>query len=388
MSDATQPPQSLQIDTDVNCAICGRSLRGVAVSGECPTCRTPVSVSLKNRETGKTPFQAPSGPGDLVTEDRPCIKCGKNLKNLPREGFCPECRTPIPQSAPVTVIRGERVKEDRPCLICGYNIKGIQTEDNCPECGTPIARSLRGFLLRYSAPEYLQTLRRGITIVEVSILLQILFTVGTVVVTIVVRTSLAGGAPPAKGAPPGGSGLGLAWEQTQQIAGMLIQWLGLWGWWMFTSEDPGLTTQDPAHKARRFLRLFLTISAVLAMGGAIMVFIPQMRSQIMGAAGGLPSIPGLSILLIVGILGLIAQLVGFIATMNYMAYLSRRVPDAAIEQKVKRYRWLFPVLYVFGCGIGGIIAFVMYIILLEEWRKRLKNLGEASIFEGVNIIKV
>src|SRR5882762_6341381 len=34
----------------------------------------------------------------LVNEDRPCSKCGYNLRTLPRRGNCPECNWPVTAS--------------------------------------------------------------------------------------------------------------------------------------------------------------------------------------------------------------------------------------------------------------------------------------------------
>src|ERR1051325_6785226 len=169
------PDPKTRVEKQVDCAIFGASLRGVELGGDCPVCRTPVMLSV-------TQGQATArGNADLVPEDRLCAKCGRSLGGLPSDGFCPECRMPIAQSAPVAVASGAKVREDRPCLVCGYNIKGLETEGSCPECGTPVARSLRGFLLRYSAPDYLRTLMIGIIIVEDMLIVEIVFGLGVMV---------------------------------------------------------------------------------------------------------------------------------------------------------------------------------------------------------------
>ncbi len=177
----------------------------------------------------------------LVPEDRLCIKCRHNLRNLPAEGFCPECRTPIRESAPLTIAPGQKVTDDRPCLTCGYNLKGIETAGNCPECGTPAARSLRGFLLRYSSREYLATLSAGALMVEASLILLIVASVGAYVTNIVFMATGMSATPASPVAPggltpaPAGAGLHRTFEAAMGLAFFLFDISNLWGWWMIST---------------------------------------------------------------------------------------------------------------------------------------------------------
>ncbi len=77
---------------------------------------------------------------------------------------------------------------------------------------------------------------------------------------------------------------------------------------------------------------------------------------------------------------------GFIATMNYMSQLARRIPDAPLEVKSRRYRWLLPVVYVVGmlfCGVGPLAALIMYALLIDDWRRRLGRLEKAVLQDDV-----
>lgn len=38
---------------------------------------------------------------------------------------------------------GELVKDDRPCRKCGYNLRGLKAGDRCPECGTAVSEAKR-----------------------------------------------------------------------------------------------------------------------------------------------------------------------------------------------------------------------------------------------------
>jgi len=36
------------------------------------------------------------------------------------------------------------IDQDRPCCRCGYDLRGLRPEGRCPECGTVIAATLLG----------------------------------------------------------------------------------------------------------------------------------------------------------------------------------------------------------------------------------------------------
>ncbi len=172
--------------------------------------------------------------------------------------------------------RGQVVADDRPCLVCGYNLRAIARGGKCPECGTPVERSLQGDLLKYSSPEYVATLRRGITLVELAIGLGILFALGIIVAGVIAAMGNGMFQVGAHGLKPMH---GLVFERVMQLLKTAITGLSLLGWWLFSTQDPGLTTQDPAYKSRRFLRLFLAASAVIAMASSILVFVPSLMTQ-------------------------------------------------------------------------------------------------------------
>ena len=54
------------------------------------------------------------------------------------------------------------VSQDFPCRKCAYNLRGLPSNGTCPECNAPVEISISGDLLRYSDPNYLESLRRGI----------------------------------------------------------------------------------------------------------------------------------------------------------------------------------------------------------------------------------
>jgi hypothetical protein len=56
---------------------------------------------------------------------------------------------------------GQPLTDDLPCSRCGYNLRGLTLEKLCPECATPIARSAHGNLVQYADPDWVDRLRFG-----------------------------------------------------------------------------------------------------------------------------------------------------------------------------------------------------------------------------------
>ena len=72
---------------------------------------------------------------------------------------------------------GQPLTEDLKCTRCGYNLRGLTLDKLCPECATPIARSVHGNLLRYADPDWLDKLRLGTKLMLWSILIVLVLAV-------------------------------------------------------------------------------------------------------------------------------------------------------------------------------------------------------------------
>ncbi len=58
---------------------------------------------------------------------------------------------------------------DLPCLGCGYNLRGLLEGDRCPECGSPAGLSIYGDALRFSHPDWVDSVRRGLLLIVYTI---------------------------------------------------------------------------------------------------------------------------------------------------------------------------------------------------------------------------
>jgi hypothetical protein len=242
---------------------------------------------------------------------------------------------------------------DRPCLACGYNLRGLSPSSVCPECGSSVARSLQGNLLRFSGAEYLRQLHRGVFLVQASIIIQILATI--VVMIGGVALVWLGGSRPSPSDP------------VQVAAGMAkfgSSIITLAGWWLLSWPDPAILGTETGANARKVVRASVVVYTAAAGAGVLLdlAHVPRFN----------PRNAQLTLGLVMALVGLIASVVWFFAAMRYLRWLGPRIPNLRVQMRAKLLTWLGPVLYILGCGVGGLVALVMYYNLLNWVRKDLR----------------
>ena len=88
--------------------------------------------------------------------------------------------TPQPDGVMAEVVP---IETDRPCARCGYNLRGLKPDGHCPECGSSIEQSLQGNFLRFADPVWLDKLRFGTTLMIWNIIIMVIALVGVSVLT-------------------------------------------------------------------------------------------------------------------------------------------------------------------------------------------------------------
>lgn len=265
------------------------------------------------------------------------------------------------------------VDADRPCLRCGYNLRNLAVEGVCPECGAPVARSLRGNLLEFSDRAYVADLRRGCTLVEIGLVADMLGGLAVIVLTVVLlvrQGSIISGSP----APPSLGSLSM--EQFGRMVDAVSSLIAIFGWWLITTPDPGIVGPDMDVRARRVLRVLLVVSAASAAASLGITFIPGMGSKAFSIVGlGNSSFsPALLAATIVGLTTVLVRAASFFAKILYLKHLAARIPDGSLLSVCKVYIWLIPLLSTVGYAlfcIGPLIANVLFLMHVNRYRTEL-----------------
>jgi hypothetical protein len=280
---------------------------------------------------------------------------------------------PLPPPSPDDEPPRGMVEGDRPCLQCGYNIRGLYLDAHCPECGVRVADSLRGNLLRYASPEYLESLHRGVVLVMAGLVAGVIATVG--VITLAIALSVASGGGKAD------AGIELA----ASVVGLGTSLLGLLGYWLLSAPDPGLIGVDKAMSSRKLLRGAVAASVATALLSFVFTIINYFH--LIGGPLALSN-PTSIIKGLISLCAGVAWLVQFFAAMKYVQWLSRRVPDPSLHAEAGRFMWLGPLIFVLGylcVGLGPLIALIFYLVILNNLRMHLKRVrSDAAIERAAN----
>lgn len=253
------------------------------------------------------------------------------------------------------------LESHQPCVRCSYDLHGLARSGNCPECGLPVERSLRGDLLQFSDDAYRSNLLRGVSFIMTGIIISLVITTLTVLVSLV--------------AP--GAGV----QVIGSIAGVVGTAIGLYGYYLFSSPDPGQFDQNKGETPRRVIRIAIVVAAIGSMGqlgfaaASLMIPASTPNTPQYGVGAGL-----MGLAIIAYLLGLLAGVVQFFAAMMYTKWLAPRIPSAKVFKRAKLLMWLGPVLYIFGCGIGQLVALVLYYNMFSWIRNALVTIRDKGEF--------
>jgi hypothetical protein len=252
------------------------------------------------------------------------------------------------------------IADNRPCIKCSYNLLGLPGTGNCPECGTSVERSLRGDLLRYASPEYVAKLHRGAFYVQAGIIASVLLIAASIAFAI--AGSVAGG------------------TLVTLVLGLVPAALSVFGWWLLSDADPGQLSSNKGELPRKLIRAAVVTNCVITLINVVVRILGSMGATPAASTGSMGTVHVLS--LVIGVVGLVATLVQYFASMLYIAWIGPRLPSLRVVKRARTMLWLGPVLYTVGLllfGLGPLIALVLYYKLLEWIRKDLRSIRAGGI---------
>ncbi len=265
---------------------------------------------------------------------------------------------------------GVFVEIDRPCFKCSYNLKGLPIMGVCPECGMPVQDSLKGILLRFASPEYLATIRSGLSLILNGIILSIVVGVGSILVSLVFAFKVAAAVRTGTTV-----GTGDALAICIGIANLVPTAMIFLGYWRFTQPDPGFVGLERPDSARKIIRIAIGVQAAFQVVHLAFGLIATVLSRGSAISDLIKTFAA-----ILSFASLAAWAVQFFAMMLYLRWLAARLPDLFVLKRSKTYMWLLPLLGTVGVVvfIGPIVALVLYWNLLDRVRKHLRSIAESG----------
>ena len=324
----------------------------------------PISVQYSRRMSYdlEHPDQRPTDgqPTARVMPDGVyCCRCTRPLAGIPLNEHCPTCGTPVAESLldnPVdaTVLNPERGDDDEPlaCVSCGYDLRGSDENSNCPECGVPVSRSIHGNYLVYASGSWLAQLDFGSKLIMVGLFAS--YATGMLAYGLewIGRTRIASS---------------FFFDTTIEIIRLFMLFsilLHAYGWWIFSSRDPGEVNPRWRASARLILRTALLISLPILLGQLVLTALIAFNSD-HGSRGMFEQLTSLHLLV---------HLVAYSASCSWTASLCARLPDPESESLARSLRWAGPIIMiVLSCFmvLGVMLAGIMMIKLLLRFRSRL-----------------
>lgn len=249
------------------------------------------------------------------------------------------------------------VGTDRPCRGCSYSLRGLPRDGRCPECGAPVRDSLRGFFLAYADPDYLETIRSGLSWVLAGIIVTFI----VMMPRFLLRVLLG-----AFGLPPSAR---LVLEGLRLLPTIML----IIGFWRLTQPDPGYVGRESPTSARRIVRATVAVSAAASLAAILL----RLLSGGSGGAWAGFAYLGWSVVAI----GFAAWVGQFFAVLTYLRWLARRIPDDVLDRRCEAYAWLLPVVFVFGLLvlIGPLVAVTLYWLLLNRVQRQVRSIQSTGL---------
>jgi hypothetical protein len=216
-----------------------------------------------------------------------------------------------------------RVAVDLPCLGCGYNLRTMLPEGLCPECGTDVGRTLRGNLLPFADPRWVQTLSSGMNWIVAGLLVPlVLIALGLIWQVVMLQMSVRGHPVP-------------GWVDDLYMCVLFVSVLGITllvvtGVWRVTTPEPARAQAAKGATARPLARY-----GVLGCGGVAAL------DSLIEMLIGFDTLAHTTMWFwfFVQLAGVVLGGVGTAALLAHFTHLGQRVPDKSLAMHSRIVMW-------------------------------------------------
>ncbi len=300
------------------------------------------------------------------------------------------------------------IREDVDCPECHYNLRGIPPSGACPECGKPVSNALTA--MQFSDPAWIFCLAGGLNWIKFSIYFSIVFTILAALLDGI--TVFQGNSQP---------------QFASSLLLLLPELAYGWGIWKFTTPE-NTTRVGETPLARPLTRYAILLSSALLW---IPEFLPASSKATPAPISKVPLDQyqklitdwsstfsfGTSEIIYVSAMSasFLLMLVGTFAALIYARQIARRIPDKKLARNTGIIMWgliatgaLFVLMILLaimsvilsanqasvvtavamifpGCGcILGVLIFGGWaFMLLSQFRKKLKIVGQRAALRSV-----
>jgi len=250
-------------------------------------------------------------------------------------------------TAPRDVLLDEagRVAESVPCRGCGYNLKGIAADGICPECAGAVERSIRGDLLHFCDPAWLDRLRHGLLLIFVGIISGTVLQIGIMIAAVIVSAIAA-----TRG---GATGPMTIFIVTGGLVMAIVALVNIIGAWLVTTQDPGRTETEAQLSARKVARFAIMASLVSA---PMQMLMGEIGTFTGGGSAGLRTVDLMIIIATTGTA--LLALAGWVAFYFYVRQIVLRVPLEKMARQFRVIMWG----YLISTTVSLAFAFVSMLL--------------------------
>jgi hypothetical protein len=251
------------------------------------------------------------------------------------------------------------------CAGCAYDLAGLRRDGLCPECGKPIIETLRGNWLSFADRSWLRKVRRGIYAIVYSFWAVLC----SIILWFLALIALMGAQMlPANLANPVES----FFDASLSVLSVLLfgvvvvaPFVALWGWFAATAREPGVL--DPVVDKDR---VKVRWSVLIWLGFTLLSFTGISITSMLGV------VPGGWGWLVPWALYAAVSSFHYWTAMQYIRSLAVRIPDAKLSNTAMDYRLSLVLVNTLGmvlCCIGPLVAFIMYISVLDTLCRRFRQ---------------